>query len=119
MLGLDPKLVTVRLTTTIPGISYLQLCLVLLAVSLAAISWGSLWLFASDSWSSSFLVNLLTAARADYPQGSKGHSSFCQIPDIRLEGERGSLEIRTDTGIFIHQDDEVPSSDTQAQTIST
>jgi len=110
-LGLDPKLVTVQLTTTTPGISYIQLFLALLAPLLAAISWGSLWLFASGYWSSSFLVNLLAATRADCSNGSKGPRVVCQIPDIRLKMQLGSVKMSTDTGVFVHQDDEMPTSD--------
>jgi hypothetical protein len=110
ILGLDPKLVTVQLTAATPGISYLQLFMVLLAALLAVISWVSLWLCASVHWSSSFLVNLLTATGTVDFKDKHDLGVVCQIPDIRLEREYERLELRTDTGVFTHQNDHVPSA---------
>ncbi|KAK5653486.1 hypothetical protein OQA88_8972 [Cercophora sp. LCS_1] len=101
ILGLDPKLVTVQLAAAIPGISYLQVFMVVLAAVLAIISWAGLWIFASGYWASSFLASLLTVTGA----GSSSKNDVpivCKYPDIQLEGEisDGSMRLRTDTGTF-------------------
>ncbi|KAK3988900.1 hypothetical protein QBC44DRAFT_242469 [Cladorrhinum sp. PSN332] len=99
-LGLDSNLVTIELTTATPGISYLQLFMVLLAALLALASYVILLFCASGHWSSSFLVNLLTTAV--YTR-KKEPGVACHIPDIHLDKQDGRMELRTDTGVFTHQ----------------
>ncbi|GAB1314537.1 hypothetical protein MFIFM68171_04747 [Madurella fahalii] len=107
-LGLEAGLVTVQLTETTPGVSYLQILMVLLAALAALVGWGSLWLFASGHWSSSFLVSLLTTTRA-VSSGTKSEPGVvCEIPDIKLEKRDGNAELRTDAGVFKHEWDELP-----------
>ncbi|KAK4460422.1 hypothetical protein QBC42DRAFT_339659 [Cladorrhinum samala] len=67
-LAIDPKLVTVEFTAATPGISYLQLFMVLFAGLLAAGSYVTLWFCASGHWSSSCLVNLLSIVYAQEKQ---------------------------------------------------
>ncbi|KAK4221181.1 hypothetical protein QBC38DRAFT_429518 [Podospora fimiseda] len=106
ILGLDPNLVTLELTSTTPGISYLQLCMVLLAAVLAVGSWGILSIWVSGHWSSSFLVNLITVTQ----EREKREPGFvCDIPEIKLVKEDGCVELRTETAIFSHQVESLPS----------
>ncbi|KAK4113670.1 HET-domain-containing protein [Canariomyces notabilis] len=111
VLGLDPGLVTVELTSTTPGVSYLQVLMILFAAFLALVGWGSLWFFASGNWSSSILVNLLSTTHA-VSSGNKDRDELgivYEIPDIRLEKSHGAVELRTDTGVFRHEAAELAS----------
>lgn len=103
-LGLDPALVTVEIISATPGISYLQLVLVLVAAAFAVVSWAGLWFCASGHWSSSLLVNLLTTTGCYSKKGSPG--VVCRIPDIYLDKTSGNgvVEMATDRGVFTHQD---------------
>jgi len=110
ILGINPGIVYVEITEAIPGISHLQLLLVLAAGALAVISWLGLWLGASSGhWSSSLLVNLLTTT--DISTHSKwSFGMVCRIPDIYLRlnkgGKSSRVEMATDRGVFIHQERE-------------
>jgi hypothetical protein len=104
-LGLDPSLVTVEITAATPGISYLQLFLVLLAGVAALFSWACSWLFTSGHWSSSFLVNILTATGVVAGDGTKDPRVLCPVPNIYLDKRDGNFELRTDVGVFAHQID--------------
>jgi hypothetical protein len=116
-LGLDPELVTVEYTTATPGISYLQLFMVLLAAMLAVAGWFSLWFCTSSHWSSSFLVNLLATTGAAVPvhqaRNKQEPGVVCHIPDIHLEKQHGIVGLRTDSGVFAHQVDGLPTSQTK------
>jgi hypothetical protein len=120
-LGLDPGLVTVDISATVPGISYLQVFMVLLAALLALVSWGSLWVFASGHWSSSFLVSLLTTTGAGTVSSATRKDEpgvVCVIPDIRLErGREGSMQLSTDAGVFRHIGEELPTDAKPLQSI--
>jgi len=110
ILGINPDIVSVETTEAIPGISHLQLLLVITAGALAVISWLGLWLGASSGhWSSSLLVNLLTTT--DISTHSKWNFGMvCRIPDIYLRlnkgGKSSRVEMATDRGVFIHQERE-------------
>lgn len=106
VLGLDPGLVEVQLAVTTPGISYLQIFMVLLAAVFAVVSWGGLVFFASGHWSSSFLVNLVLTTMAT--KGKAERAFVCEIPEIRLETRDGKTELRTERGVFRHQEDGLP-----------
>ncbi|KAK4100768.1 hypothetical protein N658DRAFT_496850 [Parathielavia hyrcaniae] len=108
LLGLDPALVTVESFKATPGISYLQLFMVLLAAMLAVVSWLSLWLCASGHWSSSFLVNVLVTAGVAQGGDKQEPGVVCHVPDIYLEKQEGGVELTTDTGLFTHQIDSLP-----------
>jgi hypothetical protein len=109
ILSLDPKLVTVEVTAATPGISYLQLFMVLLAALSAVVSWASLRFCASGHWSSSFLVNLLITTGVIHRQDKQGPRVAYHIPEIHLDKQDGSVNIRTDTGVFTHQVDDLQS----------
>ncbi|KAK1830364.1 hypothetical protein QBC39DRAFT_354273 [Podospora conica] len=104
-LGLDPSLVTVEVTAATPGISYLQLFLVLLAGVTALVSWACSWLFTSGHWSSSFLVNILTTTGVVAGNGTRDRRVFCPVPNIYLDKRDGNVELRTDVGVFAHRID--------------
>jgi hypothetical protein len=104
-LGLDPSLVTVKITAATPGISYLQLFLVLLAGVAALFSWACSWFFTSGHWSSSFLVNILTTTGVVAGDGTKDPRVFCPVPNIYLDKRDGNVELRTDGGVFAHRID--------------
>ncbi len=110
IMGIDPNLVTVQISTVKAAISYLQILLILVAAVFALVSWGSAIVFASPHYSNSLLANLLAttttindstepdARAAKSPPIKPGY--LHQLSEIQLGHEGTRTVLETATGVF-------------------
>ncbi|EEP79724.1 predicted protein [Uncinocarpus reesii 1704] len=105
LMSVDPKLVTLKISTSQPAMSYLQVLLVILPIVLAAIIWGLLWYFAASHYSSSLLANLYATTNIGHTNTSADPQYMHKIPDIDLIRKDQQVLMATSTGVFVHAED--------------
>ncbi|ORY06233.1 hypothetical protein BCR34DRAFT_590667 [Clohesyomyces aquaticus] len=84
IVSVDPALVTVKVGSLTPAISYLQLLLMLVAVLMAPIGWFCVQRFTSSHWSSSLLSNLLYTVDTPENWNKEEPGYIRRTPDIHL-----------------------------------
>jgi len=104
ILGLDPSLVTVEISTVKPAISFLQTVMVLAAVLMFAVSWACLFFFGEDHFTSSLLANLVATTGADHTSSSRAPAYVRNMPEIKLKDTGAAVVMATSSGAFRHGD---------------
>jgi hypothetical protein len=102
ILSIDPALVTVKLSTLKPAISYLQILLVAFAALLCLVNWVLLLAFASPHWSSSILANLVaTPGVRPTENGQRRKPGWMgNTPSVHLTKARMGTIMTIDHGTF-------------------